>query len=86
MTGTVDSREAKRYAEEAVENCFGVKDVENRLKVKKEITSGRESGSGWGSEIDTSRTSMTSRPGETGQGTTMGDVRRGAGSPAGSKS
>ena len=34
LTGTVDSREDKRRAEDVVERISGVKDVENRLRVK----------------------------------------------------
>jgi osmotically-inducible protein OsmY len=34
LTGTVDSRESKRRAEECAEGCSGVKDVQNRLRVE----------------------------------------------------
>ena len=34
LTGTVDERRAKRLAEDIVEDVFGVKDVENKIKVK----------------------------------------------------
>jgi osmotically-inducible protein OsmY len=34
LTGTVDERRDKRMAEDVVERIFGVKDVENKIKVK----------------------------------------------------
>lgn len=34
LTGTIDNREAKRAAEEAAEQCSGVKDVQNRIRVQ----------------------------------------------------
>lgn len=34
LTGNVDDRRTKRLAEDIVENVFGVKDVENKIKVK----------------------------------------------------
>jgi osmotically-inducible protein OsmY len=34
LTGTVDDRRTKRLAEDIVERVFGVKDVENKVKVK----------------------------------------------------
>jgi hypothetical protein len=34
LTGTVDERRDKRMAEDIVERVFGVKDVENKIKVK----------------------------------------------------
>jgi hypothetical protein len=36
LTGTVDSREAKRRAEDIAESISGVSNVENRLKVRQE--------------------------------------------------
>ena len=33
LSGTVDSREAKRHAEDVAEQATGVKDVHNRLRV-----------------------------------------------------
>lgn len=82
LTGTVDSREAKRYAEDAAERSFGVKDVENKLKVKKDRNAS------WSSEMDTSSTSSSSKSGsKSGESSsTMGDVRRGAGTTSGSRS
>jgi osmotically-inducible protein OsmY len=49
LTGTVDSREAKRKAEDIAESITGIKDVENHLKVNRTEntmgnTSARESG------------------------------------------
>lgn len=40
LTGTVDSREEKRRAEDIAERISGVKNVENRLKVKNRDNSG----------------------------------------------
>jgi hypothetical protein len=34
LRGTVDNRDAKRIAEDIAENIFGVKDVNNQIKVK----------------------------------------------------
>ena len=34
LTGSVETRDAKRLAEEIAESVTGVKNVENRLKVK----------------------------------------------------
>ena len=34
LTGTVNERRAKRAAEDVAEEVFGVKDVENKIKVK----------------------------------------------------
>ena len=42
LTGSVTEREAKRIAEDAVERVFGVKDVQNQIKVKPEGGSDRE--------------------------------------------
>ena len=36
LTGTVDSREAKRLAEDLAERCSGVKDVHNQLRVSRQ--------------------------------------------------
>ena len=53
LTGAVDSREAKRRAEDVVDNISGVKHVQNNLRV--EVTgAGRQSGN-WTSD----RTSST---------------------------
>lgn len=42
LTGTVTDREAKRIAEDVVERVFGVKDVQNQIKVKPDHASERE--------------------------------------------
>jgi hypothetical protein len=34
LTGTVTDRESKRRAEDIVESCFGVRDVQNQLRVR----------------------------------------------------
>lgn len=39
LTGTVNDRYAKRWAEDIVESCSGVKDVQNQLRVKQESQS-----------------------------------------------
>ena len=38
LSGTVESREAKRRAEDIAESIAGVKDVENHLKVRKDVS------------------------------------------------
>lgn len=42
LTGNVTEREAKRIAEDVVERVFGVRDVQNQIKVKPEGTGDRE--------------------------------------------
>lgn len=39
LTGTVNDRYAKRWAEDIIESCSGVKDVQNQLRVKQESQS-----------------------------------------------
>lgn len=39
LTGTVNSKHDRRLAEDLVEDCFGVKEVDNRLKVPRSRTS-----------------------------------------------
>ncbi|MGE5927282.1 MAG: BON domain-containing protein [Gemmatimonadota bacterium] len=52
LTGSVDSRHAKRMAEDCVEQCSGVKEVHNQLRVNRQ-------GSSQGDQQDTpSRTSQ----------------------------
>jgi hypothetical protein len=36
LTGTVESRQAKRMAEDCVEQCSGVKEVHNQLRVNRQ--------------------------------------------------
>jgi len=52
LTGTVDSRQAKHLAEDLAENCSGVKDVLNQLRVRQEseqeTASHQHSGNGQG--------------------------------------
>lgn len=55
LTGTVDSRYAKRLAEDLAERCSGVKNVENRLRVNSEWFDNRYSRS----DSSTSSTSDT---------------------------
>lgn len=40
LSGTVDSRDAKRHAEELIERVSGVKDVQNSLRVQQETSHG----------------------------------------------
>jgi hypothetical protein len=47
LTGTVHDRQAKRAAEDLIENCPGVKEVHNQLRVSP--TSGAQGGSTTGS-------------------------------------
>ena len=42
LTGTVTERETKRIAEDVVERVFGVKDVQNQIRVKPDGTGDRE--------------------------------------------
>ena len=49
LDGTVDSRSAKRHAEDLAESCSGVKHVQNNLRVKDRQMSGGYSGSMTGS-------------------------------------
>jgi osmotically-inducible protein OsmY len=44
LTGTVESRQAKRDAEDLAEDVFGVKDVENRIRVQPTSMQNREAG------------------------------------------
>jgi hypothetical protein len=48
LDGTVDSRDAKRRAEDCVEHISGVKHVQNNLRVKDRNTSGGGTGSSTG--------------------------------------
>lgn len=54
LDGTVDSRFAKRHAEDLAESCAGVRHVQNNLRVKNTSRSGPTSGS-----FDTSGTGTT---------------------------
>jgi len=67
LTGTVDSREAKRAAEEAAEECSGVKDVQNRIRVQSESRSGQSGRYEAGSQ--SSYGSMTGQGSSQGTGT-----------------
>lgn len=48
LTGTVDSREAKREAEDVAEECSGVHNVQNNLRVQRERMNERSSSDGDG--------------------------------------
>lgn len=45
LTGTVESREAKRVAEDVAERCSGVKEVQNQLRVGRSESSSQQSSS-----------------------------------------
>jgi hypothetical protein len=60
LTGTVPDRESKRNAEELVESISGVKEVQNNLRVKKDSSTERASGSLSSKESSSSSTSMPS--------------------------
>jgi len=45
LTGKVDSRETKRAAEHCVENLSGVEDIQNELKITKNLISGQSNSS-----------------------------------------
>ncbi|MGE3467230.1 MAG: BON domain-containing protein [Pyrinomonadaceae bacterium] len=44
LTGTVPTKYEKRYAEDIADNIYGVKNVENRLRVNSQAWSGRTAG------------------------------------------
>jgi hypothetical protein len=50
LTGTVDSKEAKRRAEDCAESVLGVSHVQNNLRVQSGSHSGSQSGSHTGSQ------------------------------------
>lgn len=56
LTGTVDSRQAKRLAEDIVESCSGVGDVQNQLRVQKENSGNQPSMTGAGASTTAGRT------------------------------
>ena len=59
LTGTVEDRETKRRAEDAVEAVKGVKEVHNQIRLK---GADRSSGSQSQNETSTSQTDKKSRP------------------------
>jgi len=59
LSGTVDSREARRRAEDIAERVSGVRHVQNNLRVQ------RQGQSGWGSQSSASGTGTTSSAGGT---------------------
>ena len=89
LDGTVDSRDAKRRAEDAVEHISGVKHVQNNLRVQDRSSSSSSSygstGSTYaqGSEANASGQGVT---GTSGTSTTSGVGTSGAGSTTGSTS
>ena len=58
LTGTVDSREAKRLAEDLAERCSGVKEVHNQLRISRSQQSGQGAG-GQGEETGRGRSSKS---------------------------
>jgi osmotically-inducible protein OsmY len=63
LQGTVDSRQAKRHAEDAVDHVSGVKHVQNNLRVhddRNRSASSGQSGSSWSAGSGSSGTSATS--------------------------
>jgi hypothetical protein len=46
LTGSIDNRQLKHYVEDLVENCPGVRDIDNRLTVRPRSASRSQSGSG----------------------------------------
>ena len=62
LSGTVDSRDAKRRAEDIAESVPGVQHVQNNLRVSQ--GSGTSSGSGFGSTTGTSSLSGTGSSGD----------------------
>jgi osmotically-inducible protein OsmY len=70
LTGTIDEREQKREIEDLVESVFGVKDVENRLRVssKEENGMGRSFQGGQGSQQSGQQQGSQSERSSTGAG------------------
>lgn len=60
LTGKVDSRWAKRMAEDLAESCMGVRDVMNQIKVKADGAPSDMSGAGRSSAATAQETSMGS--------------------------
>lgn len=83
LDGTVDSRFAKRHAEDLAESCSGVKHVQNNLRVKDRQASTGLSGtmSGSGSGIG----SMSGMAGSSGATGSAGESSTGAGSTGSSR-
>jgi hypothetical protein len=65
LTGTIDEREQKREVEDLVENVFGVKEVENRLRVSRKETeaTGRSQGGQAGQSSGQPQGSQSERSG-----------------------
>lgn len=56
LTGTVPDRQTKRLAEDVAEQCSGVSDVQNQLRVQKDNGGNQQSGLGSGSKGETTPT------------------------------
>jgi osmotically-inducible protein OsmY len=74
LTGTVDSRDAKRRAEDAIENCSGVKHVQNNLRVKQQGSSPMSGGEMAGSSGRMGTASTSSSSGAAGGNTSSGNT------------
>lgn len=74
LTGSVDNRRSKRLAEDVAEQCRGVKDVHNQIRVTTETSSMMPGGT----TTSTTGTETTGRRGATGTGTSGTDKTRAA--------
>ena len=75
LTGSVDNRRLKHYVEDMIENCPGVRDIDNRLTVR-----ARDSRSQSGSGSLGGSTGQASATGTTGSKTTTGNTAEDGGS------
>lgn len=80
LTGTVDSREAKRRAEDCVESVSGVRHVQNNLRVQQGTNQGTAAGTagsiGIGSTTGAAGTGMSGAQGGSQEAGTSGATRR----------
>ncbi|HEX6716651.1 MAG TPA: BON domain-containing protein [Pyrinomonadaceae bacterium] len=80
LSGTVNSREDKRRAEDIAESVSGVTNVENRLRVKRgDRGSYTSTGTGTGASMGTTGSTGTSTGASTGTGTSSGVSGTGTG-------
>ena len=83
LSGTVNSRFAKRRAEDCVDRVSGVKHVQNNLRVQDRM-SGNQSGTGHSSSGQSGMAAGTAGAGSTGAGTTASQPSGTTGTSAGS--
>jgi osmotically-inducible protein OsmY len=80
LTGTVDSREAKRRAEDCAESVSGVRHVQNNLRVQQaavpRVAAGTVGSMGIGGAMDAAGTGMSGAPGDRQEPDPTGTGRR----------